>query len=550
MLGATPFLMAAVVVLSSEAWAYPGKIAMGSTSATDSTSLEAGLSHSVTTVYESIYNQTLTRSTFSTASRIVTRSCCHGTSNVVSTPGETAPFPIHAQSPSNHPVAGQNTPNTTPTGQYSSSTSMAQSASGPLSSAQSSGHGSSASQTGSQNPTVRSDLDSRSFSTSQTSTSQTVSARTLTSKTFERTASSSGISTTIPARAAPNATSSFSLTMLSGYTLVKLSISSSIASVPSGSSLEALSNWNTSLSTSNISSTTQDSSMTTSANMSSNNSLPIPSFDSSNRLFSTTLSSVRTATAPPSRHSSLGQPTSSNSSSSNSGPLLPATINSTSIQFNSTPTTSTTLAGFVTSNATLATGAAAPNILVSSLLVASAAPVAVVAAAVSASRIAASETAIAANCNDGSWDLTVANYLKANTDANLKTWWLGGSDNESGVTFPAKSAPGTFLTEALAASFEPVGSQLVCTLESHSCQPADGCTSEFTEALRSICELLTLSADYAVHIPQGVTQTGPASFFHSIGPASHYGWFAIHSIANIFAFSETFTVENLFICLR
>ena len=103
-----------------------------------------------------------------------------------------------------------------------------------------------------------------------------------------------------------------------------------------------------------------------------------------------------------------------------------------------------------------------------------------VASAVSASQAAASETNKPVDCNDGTWNLTPFNYQKHNTDANLQIWWNGGTDNETGVSFPRKKAPGTFLTEALAASFEPVGEQFLCTLEQHSCQPADGCASKFS----------------------------------------------------------------------
>lgn len=41
----------------------------------------------------------------------------------------------------------------------------------------------------------------------------------------------------------------------------------------------------------------------------------------------------------------------------------------------------------------------------------------------------------AANCNDGSWALTIPNYKKANVDKNIQTWWAGGKDTD-GINFP------------------------------------------------------------------------------------------------------------------
>jgi len=55
-------------------------------------------------------------------------------------------------------------------------------------------------------------------------------------------------------------------------------------------------------------------------------------------------------------------------------------------------------------------------------------------ASVASARAAA--TTAPANCNDGSWDLTVANYNNASTDKNLAVWWAGGIDTD-GITYPS-----------------------------------------------------------------------------------------------------------------
>ena len=40
-----------------------------------------------------------------------------------------------------------------------------------------------------------------------------------------------------------------------------------------------------------------------------------------------------------------------------------------------------------------------------------------------------------ANCNDGTWALSTANYNTFQTDQNLRAWWDGGKDTD-GITYP------------------------------------------------------------------------------------------------------------------
>ena len=434
-MGASTFLLVILAVFSSGGWAYPGKIETASTSSAASTSPGTDSPHGGTTVYHTTCNKTLEGTISSTSSKVSIVSSCHGSPTIISTGHETAPFPSHVQSASSHQGTGQSASYTFTKPSFFHIL-TAQSASSVLIPRQSTSHNFSASQHASQTLTTRNNSSSSSRPTLQTSGSNSN--------------ASSTSSHILASSSSSSATSSFSFSVPSGYSLVKLSTSSSTESVPSGWSLEALSTLSTSSSTSSISLTTQSSSMTTSISQNSTISSAVPSSTSSGLLSSAPLSSYN------------------------------STSYSSSVSFSaSTSVASSSLTGSISSNASVATGAATSIVSVSSTSAASAPSIASVASVASASKIAASETATAANCNDGTWDLTIANYLKANTDANLKTWWHGGTDNETGVTFPAKTAPGTFLTEALAGSFQPVGEQYVCTLESHSCQPADGCASEF-----------------------------------------------------------------------
>lgn len=95
---------------------------------------------------------------------------------------------------------------------------------------------------------------------------------------------------------------------------------------------------------------------------------------------------------------------------------------------------------------------------------------------------------------------------------------------------------GTLLTEVLAISFEPVGSEFVCTYETHSCQPIPDCNSKLKIAIlptHMIISKVILTEDYRVHL--ATTDT--------VGRPSHWGWFAIHSIANVYAFAQSFSVR-------
>lgn len=525
MLCSGPLLVSVVVLLSSEASAYPGQFGTGSIPSTNSTSTKKGPSHVVKTVYETTCNQTSTSSSSFASPRISSSSSCDGKCITVSSGEDGAPFPSHAQSATIYQSSDHDFPSTRSINDISSSSSRAQSASSSSTSAQNSNLGSSARQTTSQSSTGR---NSSSASSSYNSDSN-FRPRSSTLKTSQTTSSEpSTFRTQSILSSSPNATSSLSSSVPSGYALVQLSTSSSTESVSSG--LSALSSTTTTLSP-----TIQTSSTTKSISASGTSMLRSSSLSPSSGLPSTLLSSS-------SSYSTTNQNIPNQSSLSTTQTPLSAPSNQTSGSNASAPTASAIVSSSVLSGSALVAAMAAIKSSSLNPSAASSASKASRASLLSASRMAASETAAAANCNDGSWDLTIANYKKANTDANLKTWWHGGTDNETGITFPAKSAPGTFLSEALGASFEPVGSQFVCTLEAHSCQPADGCASRLLVSLSHTESLLIIRIDYAVHIPQGVTQLGPASFFKEVGPASHYGWFAIHSIANIFSFSESFTV--------
>ncbi|KAI9760528.1 MAG: hypothetical protein M4579_001613 [Chaenotheca gracillima] len=115
------------------------------------------------------------------------------------------------------------------------------------------------------------------------------------------------------------------------------------------------------------------------------------------------------------------------------------------------------------------------------------------------------------NCDDGTWDLSVANYNRFKTDANLKSFWFGGRDTD-GVTYPALSGKNQFLTKELARIFLPTGSDLDCTLEAQSCEPPAQCTN------------------YGVRLKSSTTRSTP----------SHWAWFATHSIANIYSFGASY----------
>lgn len=56
-----------------------------------------------------------------------------------------------------------------------------------------------------------------------------------------------------------------------------------------------------------------------------------------------------------------------------------------------------------------------------------------------ASAKAAAATA-PADCNDGSWELTQANYNNALTDKDLATCFVGGKDTD-GITYPGMFLP-------------------------------------------------------------------------------------------------------------
>ena len=100
-----------------------------------------------------------------------------------------------------------------------------------------------------------------------------------------------------------------------------------------------------------------------------------------------------------------------------------------------------------------------------------------------------------ADCNDGSWELTTSNYERFMMDTNSRTWYNGDSRRQrvyvsryvcqrvSDLTCNSwvVTRKNNDLTESLASTFGPVGSeqQFICTLETGTCTPAQGCNSEF-----------------------------------------------------------------------
>ena len=101
-----------------------------------------------------------------------------------------------------------------------------------------------------------------------------------------------------------------------------------------------------------------------------------------------------------------------------------------------------------------------------------------------ATQAAASKVVSNSQCHDGTWGLDISNYKKYNTDANIGKWWYGGTDNETGITWPAKVAGSSPFTMTLAADFMPDTNSLICTLEAHTCAPADACTGKFGDINR------------------------------------------------------------------